>query len=120
MKTALRTALIITSLALMAFAAITYVKTGKATAEGELVGFVDSDEIVDNYAPAKQAQDAWESFQRKHDEELQAMLYKKYQTEDFNSLTPAQQAEVQDLLKQSEGELKDNFEKSRHQHLIGR
>jgi outer membrane protein len=115
MQKFLRTALIILSLAIIAFSAAVYMKTGKATAEGELVGYVDSEEIMAGYTPARRAQESWESFERQHEEELQGTIFKKYNTTDLNTLSETQQQEVRKMLEQADAELKAQFEKIRVQ-----
>jgi outer membrane protein len=115
MQKFLRTGLIIASLAIIAFAAAVYVKTGQATAEGELVGFVDSEEIMAGYAPARRAQEAWELFEAQHQKQLEDTIFKKYNTMDLNTLDEAQQAEVRKMFDQADQELKDQFEKIRVQ-----
>lgn len=115
MQKFLRTALIIASLAIIAFSAAVYMKTTQATAEGELVGFVDSEEIMAGYAPARRAQESWESFERQHEQELQETIFKKYNTTDLNTLTETQQEEVRRMLEQADAELKAQFEKIRVQ-----
>jgi outer membrane protein len=116
MKKALRAFIVILSIGIIAFAAVTYMRTSRATAEtGDLIGFVDSDEIVEKYAPAKDANAAWDTFQKQQDEILRQKIIEKYKTDDVASLPQEAQLEVQKMANEADEAAKAQFEKIRQQ-----
>lgn len=111
MKKTVYTIVTIVSLAIIAASGLFYFKTTSATAQTQTIGFVDSDRLVDEYPPAKDANTSWDQFQQQRDDELKARISDKYKTDDLSSLPREAQLEIQKMVEDDDALRKQQFDK---------
>ena len=115
MKTALRSAMVILSLALIAYAGSVYWKTSHATAEGEMVGYVDLETVVKKYSKAAEAQKSLDAYQQQIDKELKEKIIKKYKTDDPSKMPAEAQPEIEKMISEAKSKIKKQFDQVQKQ-----
>ena len=99
------------ALAVIIAAGMVYMKSTRAEAQTQLIGYVDSDRVVEEYPPAKEANSSWDEFQRKQDDQLKATVIEKYKTDDVSSLPRESQLEIQKMVEDSDNQRKAEYER---------
>jgi outer membrane protein len=111
MKKTIYAVVTIISLAVIAVSALFYFRTTSATAQTQTIGYVDSDKLVEEFPPAKDANAAWDQYQQQRDDELKAKIIDKYKTDDLSSLPREAQLEIQKTIEDDDALRKQQFEK---------
>jgi len=105
--------LTIVSLIIIAASGVFYLRSTKVSAQSQPIGYVDSDRIVQEYAPARDANSSWDDYQQQQDEVLRQKIVEKYKTDDVASLPKEAQLEVQKMFDDEDARRKQQFDKIR-------
>lgn len=85
----------------------------RAEAEGQLVGFVDSDRIMEKYAPAVEVNSQLVAMRKKSEADLEKAVRAKYGSGDVSMLPRESQMEIQKMLDKAEKDFDAKSDKLR-------
>ncbi len=71
--------------------------TGDAEAQGHSIGFIDSDKVLENYAPAVEVNKQLANLRKQIEMDLEKTVREKYGPGDLSTLSREQQLEVQKM-----------------------
>jgi len=95
------------TLLLAAAAAAVYLRPLTAQADGQIVGFVNSDEVLDNYSVAKTVNSELAALRKKSEANLEKEVKGKFGSGDVSTLPRESQLEIKKMIEQAE----DKFQK---------
>ncbi|MFA6448414.1 MAG: OmpH family outer membrane protein [bacterium] len=93
----------------------TYVRSTSAEAEGQLVGFVDSEMILATYAPAKEVNLALGALKKTSEDNLKKKVQEKYGAGDLSSLPEQDQMAVQKMIEEADAQYQKDMDKLREE-----
>ncbi len=103
------------SAVLLAVALAVYMKTSSAVAEGQIVGFVDSEAVIASYGPAKDVNAELANLRRLSEEALKKQVQDKYGTGDMSSLPEESQLTIQKMVEDADKKYQSDMEKLREE-----
>ncbi len=101
------------SVILLAAALAVYMKSATAVAEGQVVGFVDSEAILAAYGPAKDVNAELANLRKLSEEALKKQVQDKYGTGDMSSLPEESQLTIQKMVEDADRKYQSDMEKLR-------
>ncbi len=95
-------------------AGIIYLQSGKAVAGSHVVGYVDSDSILEAYAPAIAVHNELGQLQKKNEDALREKITAKFGTGDPSLLPKESQMEIQKMIEEAEASYQSQMEDLRN------
>jgi outer membrane protein len=93
--------------AALAAACAVYLRPSQVSAEGEMIGYVDSEKIIDKYPVAQSVNKELEGLRTQHESDFQKKVQDKYGTGDVQSLPREAHLEIQKMMDDAEKEFND-------------
>lgn len=94
---------------LLLLAFLAYRHNESAVAEGEIIGYVDSDLILESYIPAKEVNQELADLRRKSEDDLRKKVQDKYGAGDVSTLPQESQMEVQKMVEEADARYKQEM-----------
>ena len=118
MEKALKIASVGISLLLVFLAAGYFSGARQVAAEGQVVGYVNSDRILEEYEPAVKVNNELVELRKQSEKELEAMVREKFGPGDISTLPREQQLEVQQMVEKAETGFDEKSEQLREKKWI--
>jgi outer membrane protein len=113
MNRGLKIALAAFSAAMLIAALAVYLRPGSAVAEGQVVGFVDSDAVLAAFQPAKDVNNELTGLRKTSEDNLKKKVQEKYGAGDLSSLPEESQMEVQKMIEEGDAQYQKDMDKLR-------
>jgi len=113
-----KTASVVASLVLLALSASYYFGAGRLTAEGNVVGYVNSDAILEQYGPAKEVNTQLGQLREDSEKELEKKVRDKFGPGDVSTLPRESQLEIQKMVEQAESIFNEKSESLREEKWV--
>ena len=91
----------------------TYIHSVSAVAEGQVVGFVDSEAVLQSYQPAKDVNASLGDLKKQSENNLKKKVQEKYGTGDLSSLPEQDQMAVQKMVEEADSQYQSDMDKLR-------
>lgn len=113
MKKYVSAGVVAVSLMVAVYAGSVFFSTPRVEAEGQLIGYVDSDKIMEKYAPAVAVNTQLADMRKKSEDDLEKTVRAKYGSGDVSMLPRESQVEIQKMVDQAEKDFNDTSDKLR-------
>lgn len=115
MNRGLKMALATLSAAMLIAALAVYLRAGSAEAEGQVVGFVDSEKVLASYKPAKDVNDELTTLRKTSEDALKKKIQDKYGSGDPAALPQESQMEIQKMIEEADAQYQADMEKLKNE-----
>jgi Skp family chaperone for outer membrane proteins len=107
-----------TAAALLILAFVAYRHNTSAVAEGEIIGYVDSDAVLEAYGPAKDVNTELDTLRASSEDNLKKKVAGKFGPGDVSALPQESQMEVQKMVEEADAQYKQEMTKLQNEKWL--